>query len=175
MDANYQTTSPGIYAIGDCAGRQLLAHEAMAEAIACVEKIAGHHPKGVNYGAIPGCTYCEPEIASIGKTEAQARADGIDISVGKFPFIANGKAVGAGYTDGFVKVITNKARGEIVGVHAIGHGVTDLIAEMSAGHDHRGHRPRHPGQRPPPPDAVRSDVRGHRGGAGRSGPHLTGV
>jgi len=131
VDANYQTTSPGIYALGDCAGRQLLAHKAMAEAIACVEKIAGHHPKGVNYGAIPGCTYCEPEIASIGKTEAQARAEGIDISVGKFPFIANGKAVGAGYTDGFVKVITNKARGEIVGVHAIGHGVTDLIAEMS--------------------------------------------
>jgi dihydrolipoamide dehydrogenase len=131
VDANYQTTSPGIYALGDCTGRQMLAHKAMAEAIACVEKIAGHQPKGVNYGAIPGCTYCEPEIASIGKTEAQARADGIDISVGKFPFIANGKAVGAGYTDGFVKVITNKARGEIVGVHAIGHGVTDLIAEMS--------------------------------------------
>ena len=103
----------------------------MAEGIACVEKIAGHHPKGVNYDAIPGCTYCEPEIASIGKTEAQARDAGIDISVGKFPFVANGKAVGAGYTDGFVKVITNKARGEIVGVHAIGHGVTDLIAEMS--------------------------------------------
>jgi dihydrolipoamide dehydrogenase len=131
IDGNYQTTSPGIYAIGDCAGRQLLAHKAMAEAIACVEKIAGHHPKGVNYGAIPGCTYCEPEIASIGKTEAQAKADGIEVSVGKFPFVANGKAVGAGYTDGFVKVITNKARGEIVGVHAIGHGVTDLIAEMS--------------------------------------------
>ena len=131
VDANYQTTSPGIYAIGDCAGRQLLAHKAMAEAIACVEKIANHHPKGVNYDAIPGCTYCEPEIASIGKTEAQAKEAGIDISIGKFPFQYSGKAVGAGYTDGYVKVITNKARGEIVGVHAIGHGVTDLIAEMS--------------------------------------------
>ena len=103
----------------------------MVEGINCVEGITGHHPKGVNYDAIPGCTYCEPEIASIGKTEAQARAEGIDISVGKFPFAASGKALGAGHPDGFVKVITNKARGEIVGVHAIGHGVTDLIAEMS--------------------------------------------
>ena len=93
----------------------------------------GRQPRrpGVNYDAIPGCTYCDPEVASIGKTEAQAREAGIDISVGKFPFSPNGKAVGAGYTDGFIKVITNKARGEIVGVHAIGHGVTDLIAEMS--------------------------------------------
>jgi dihydrolipoamide dehydrogenase len=131
VDDNYQTTSPGIYAIGDCAGPPLLAHVAMAEALACVERLAGHHPRGVNYDAIPGCTYCEPEIASIGKTEAQAREAGIDISVGRFPFVANGKAVGAGHLDGFVKVITNKARGEIVGVHAIGHGVTDLIAEMS--------------------------------------------
>jgi dihydrolipoamide dehydrogenase len=131
VNDDYQTTSPGIYALGDCAGAPLLAHVAMAEAIACVEKLAGHHPKGVNYDAIPGCTYCQPEIASIGKTEAQARAAGLDISVGKFPFIASGKAVGAGHTDGYVKVITNKARGEIVGVHAIGYGVTDLIAEMS--------------------------------------------
>jgi dihydrolipoamide dehydrogenase len=131
VDDHYQTSSPGIFAIGDCAGPPLLAHVAMAEGVACVERIAGHHPKQVNYDAIPGCTYCEPEIASIGKTEAQAKEAGIDISVGRFPFIANGKAVGAGHTDGFVKVITNKARGEIVGVHAIGHGVTDLIAEMS--------------------------------------------
>jgi dihydrolipoamide dehydrogenase len=131
VNDDYQTTSPGIYAIGDCAGAPLLAHVATAEAISCVEKIAGHHPKGVDYDAIPGCTYCEPEIASIGKTEAQARAAGIDITVGKFPFIASGKAVGSGHTDGYIKVITNKDRGQIVGVHAIGTGVTDLIAEMS--------------------------------------------
>jgi dihydrolipoamide dehydrogenase len=131
VDDKYQTTSPGIWAIGDCAGAPLLAHVAMAEGIATVEAMAGHHPKGVNYDAIPGCTYCEPEIASIGKTEEQARAAGLDISVGKFPFSASGKAVGAGHTDGFIKVITKRARGEIVGVHAIGHGVTDLIAEMS--------------------------------------------
>ena len=104
----------------------------MAEAIACVEKIAGHHPKGVNYDAIPGCTYCEPEIASHRQDRGPGHGPRASTSrVGKFPFVANGKAVGAGYTDGFIKVITNKARGEIVGVHAIGHGVTDLIAEMS--------------------------------------------
>jgi dihydrolipoamide dehydrogenase len=133
IDDHYRTTSPGIWAIGDVAGAPALAHVAMAEAIACVEEMAGKHPHGVNYDAIPGCTYCDPEVASIGKTEAQAKAAGIDISVGKFPFSANGKAVGSGYTEGFIKVITNKARGEIVGVHAIGHGVTDLIAEISLG------------------------------------------
>jgi dihydrolipoamide dehydrogenase len=131
VDDHNPTTSPGIWAIGDVAGPPALAHVAMAEAIACVEEMAGKHPHGVNYDAIPGCTYCDPEVASIGKTEAQALAAGIDISVGRFPFTANGKAVGAGYTDGFIKVITNKARGEIVGVHAVGHGVTDLIAEIS--------------------------------------------
>lgn len=131
IDDHYRTTSPGIWAIGDVAGPPALAHVATAEAIACVEEMAGKHPHGVNYDAIPGCTYCDPEVASIGKTEAQAREAGIDISVGKFPFTANGKSVGSGYTEGFVKVITNKARGEIVGVHAIGHGVTDLVAEMS--------------------------------------------
>jgi dihydrolipoamide dehydrogenase len=131
VDDHYQTTSAGIYAIGDCAGPPLLAHVATAEAIACVERIAGHHAKVINYDIIPGCTYCEPEVASIGKTEAQARAAGLDVAVGKFPFSASGKAVGAGYTDGFIKVVINKARGEILGVHAIGHGVTDLIAEIS--------------------------------------------
>jgi dihydrolipoamide dehydrogenase len=131
IDDHYRTTSPGIWAIGDVAGAPALAHVAMAEGVACVEEMAGKHPHGVNYDAIPGCTYCDPEVASIGKTEAQAREAGIDIAVGKFPFTANGKAVGSGYTEGFIKVITNKARGEIVGVHAVGHGVTDLIAEIS--------------------------------------------
>ncbi|MES1206447.1 MAG: FAD-dependent oxidoreductase, partial [Pseudomonadota bacterium] len=131
VDDHYQTTSPGIWAVGDCAGPPLLAHVAMQEGARCVEWMAGKTPQLVNYDAIPGCTYCEPEIASIGKTEAQAIEAGLDIKVGRFPFSVNGKALGAGHTDGFVKVITNKARGEIVGVHAIGHGVTDLIAEMS--------------------------------------------
>jgi dihydrolipoamide dehydrogenase len=131
VDDHYLTTSPGIWAIGDCAGPPLLAHVAMAEGVTCVEEMAGRHPHGVNYDAIPGCTYCDPEVASIGKTEAQAIAAGLDITVGRFPFSANGKALGSNHTDGFIKVITNKAHGEIVGVHAIGHGVTDLIAEMS--------------------------------------------
>lgn len=131
VDDHYRTTSPGIWAVGDCAGPPLLAHVAMAEGIACVEEMAGKHPHGVDYNAIPGCTYCDPEVASIGKTEAQAREAGLDINVGRFPFGVNGKALAAGYTDGFIKVITNKVHGEIVGVHALGHGVTDLIAEMS--------------------------------------------
>jgi dihydrolipoamide dehydrogenase len=131
IDDHYLTSSPGIWAVGDCTGPPALAHVAMAEGVRCVEEMAGHHPQPINYDAVPGCTYCEPEVASIGKTEAQARAAGLDIAVGRFPFSANGKSVGSGYTDGFIKVITNKAHGEIVGVHAIGHGVTDLIAEMS--------------------------------------------
>jgi dihydrolipoamide dehydrogenase len=131
VDDQYRTSSPGIWSIGDCAGPPLLAHVAMAEGVRTVEWMAGHHTVPVNYDAIPGCTYCDPEVASIGKTEAQAKEAGIDYSVGKFPFGINGKALGANHPDGFIKVITSKARGEIVGVHGIGYGVTDLIAEMS--------------------------------------------
>jgi dihydrolipoamide dehydrogenase len=131
VDDHYQTTSPGIWAVGDCAGPPLLAHVAMQEGARCVEWMAGKKPEPINYDAIPGCTYCDPEIASIGKTEAQAREAGLDISVGRFPFSVNGKALGAGHTEGFVKVVVSKARGEILGVHAVGHGVTDLVAEMS--------------------------------------------
>jgi dihydrolipoamide dehydrogenase len=131
VDEHHRTTSPGFWAIGDCAGPPALAHVAMAEGLRTVEAMAGKHVEPVNYDAIPGCTYCDPEVASIGKTEAQAREAGLDVSVGKFPFNVNGKALGANHLDGFIKVITNKARGEIVGVHAIGYGVTDLIAEMS--------------------------------------------
>ena len=133
VDDQYRTTSPGIWAIGDCAGAPLLAHVAMAEGVRCVEAMAGKHVEPVNYDAIPGCTYCDPEVASIGKTEAQAREAGLDISVGRFPFVASGKALAANHPEGFIKVITNKARGEVVGVHCIGHGVTDLIAEISLG------------------------------------------
>ncbi len=131
VDDQYKTTSPGIWSVGDCAGPPLLAHVAMAEGVRTVEAMVGKHVVPINYDAIPGCTYCDPEVASIGKTEAQAKEAGIDVSVGKFPFNINGKALGANHLDGFIKVITNKARGEIVGVHGIGYGVTDLIAEMS--------------------------------------------
>src|SRR3954467_13545158 len=104
----------------------------MAEGVRTVEAMAGKHVVPINYDAIPGCTYCDPEVASIGKTEAQARAAGLDIAVGKFPFSANGKALGAGHPEGFIKVITDKGHhNAIVGVHAVGHGVTDIIAEMS--------------------------------------------
>ncbi len=128
----YQTTSPGIYAIGDCAGPPMLAHKASAEGHACAERMAGKSHPGVNYDAIPGCTYCEPEIASVGKTEQQAKDAGLDVSVGRFPMAANGKSLGAGYTEGFIKVLIDKKdHGRIIGVHAIGHGVTDLVAEMS--------------------------------------------
>ena len=131
VDDGYRTTSPGIWAIGDCAGPPALAHVATAEAVRTVEAMAGKHVEPINYDAIPGCTYCDPEVASIGKTEAQAREAGIDIDVGKFPFNVNGKAVGANHLDGFIKVITDKERGRIIGVHCIGYGVTDLIAEIS--------------------------------------------
>lgn len=128
----YQTTSPGIYAVGDCAGPPMLAHKASAEALACVERLAGHKHPGVSYDLIPGCTYCDPEIASVGKTEQQAKDAGLDVSVGKFPFSANGKALGAGRSDGFIKVLIDKKdHGRIIGVHAIGYGVTDLVAEMT--------------------------------------------
>jgi dihydrolipoamide dehydrogenase len=132
VDHEYRTTSPGIWAIGDCAGPPALAHVATAEAVRTVEAMAGKHVVPIDYDAIPGCTYCDPEVASIGKTEAQAREAGLDIAVGKFPFNVNGKAVGAGHLDGFIKVIVNKGdRDRVVGVHCIGYGVTDLIAEIS--------------------------------------------
>jgi dihydrolipoamide dehydrogenase len=131
VDEHYRTTSPGIWSIGDCSGPPLLAHLAMAEGVRCVETMAGKHVEPVNYDAVPGCTYCDPEVASIGKTEAQALEAGLDITVGRFPFSVAGKALASAHPEGFIKVITNKARGEIVGVHCIGHGVTDLIAEMS--------------------------------------------
>jgi dihydrolipoamide dehydrogenase len=130
-DDQARSTSPGIWAIGDCAGPPLLAHVAMAEGVACAERMAGRPAHGINVNAIPACTYCDPEVASVGQTEAQARASGLDIAVGRFPFSANGKSLGAGHTEGFVKVILNKAHNQILGVHALGHGVTDLMAEMS--------------------------------------------
>jgi dihydrolipoamide dehydrogenase len=132
VDDQYRTTSPGIWAIGDCAGPPALAHVATAEAVRTVEAMAGKRVVPVDYDAIPGCTYCDPEVASIGKTEAQARQAGLNISVGKFPFNVNGKSVGAGHLDGFIKVIVDKGdHDRIVGVHAVGYGVTDLIAEIS--------------------------------------------
>jgi dihydrolipoamide dehydrogenase len=125
----YQTNIPGYYAIGDVTPGQALAHVASAEGILCVEKIAGMHVEALDYGNIPGCTYCTPEIASVGLTEKQAKEQGFDIKVGKFPFSASGKAKAAGTSDGFVKVIFDAKYGEWLGCHMIGAGVTDMIAE----------------------------------------------
>ena len=129
----YQTNMPGYYAIGDVTPGPALAHVASAEGILCVEKIAGHHVEALNYGNIPGCTYCSPEVASVGLTEAQAKEQGLDIKVGKFPFSASGKASAGGHTDGFVKVIFDAKYGEWLGCHMIGAGVTDMIAEAVLG------------------------------------------
>jgi dihydrolipoamide dehydrogenase len=129
----YQTNIPGYYAIGDVTPGPALAHVASAEGILCVEKIAGQQVEAIDYGNIPGCTYCTPEIASVGLTEAQAKDKGIDIKVGKFPFSASGKASAGGHKDGFVKVIFDAKYGEWLGCHMIGAGVTDMIAEAVLG------------------------------------------
>ena len=129
----YQTNLPGYYAIGDVTSGQALAHVASAEGILCVEKIAGHQVEPLDYGNIPGCTYCFPEIASVGMTEAQAKEKGYDIKVGKFPFSASGKAQAGGNPEGFVKVIFDAKYGEWLGCHMIGVGVTEMIAEAVLG------------------------------------------
>lgn len=135
VDKFYQTSVPGFYAIGDCVPGQALAHVASKEAVICVENIAytekkfNHQPEPLDYGNVPGCTYCSPEIASVGLTEAKAREAGHEIKVGKFPLSASGKASAAGHTEGFVKVIFDAKYGEWLGTHMIGYNVTELIAE----------------------------------------------
>ncbi|MES2795121.1 MAG: dihydrolipoyl dehydrogenase [Bacteroidota bacterium] len=130
VDGYSQTNIPGYYAIGDCSPGQALAHVASAEGIICVEKIAGLHVTPLDYNNIPGCTYCSPEIASVGYTEKKAIEAGYEIKVGKFPFSASGKAKAAGHSDGFVKVIFDAKYGEWLGAHMIGANVTELIAEV---------------------------------------------
>jgi dihydrolipoamide dehydrogenase len=125
----YQTNIPGYCAIGDVTPGQALAHVASAEGITCVEKIAGHHPEPIDYTNIPGCTYCSPEVASVGMTEKQCKEKGLDIKIGKFPFSASGKASAAGAKDGFVKLIFDAKYGELLGAHMIGANVTEMIAE----------------------------------------------
>ena len=125
----YQTNIPGYFAIGDVLPTQALAHVASAEGIICVEKIAGHKPEPLDYNNIPGCTYCSPEISSVGFTEKAAKEAGYDIKVGKFPFSASGKASASGHKDGFVKVIFDAKYGEWLGCHMIGYNVTEMIAE----------------------------------------------
>ena len=133
VDKWYNTNIPGYYAIGDIVAGPALAHVASAEGILCVEKIAGHDVSPIDYGNIPGCTYCSPEISSVGLTEKQALEKGYKIKVGKFPFSASGKASASGSKEGFVKVIFDEKYGEWLGCHMIGAGVTDMIAEAVLG------------------------------------------
>ena len=129
VDGYYATNMPGYYAIGDATPGQALAHVASAEGIICAEAIAGKKPHALDYGNIPGCTYCSPEVASVGMTEKQCKEKGLEIKVGKFPFSASGKASAAGAKDGFVKLIFDAKYGELLGAHMIGMNVTELIAE----------------------------------------------
>jgi dihydrolipoamide dehydrogenase len=136
IDKFLQTNVPGFYSIGDCTPNQALAHKASregivaAEHIAYVEKKSSHMPEPLDYGNIPGCTYCVPEISSVGMTEKAAKDAGMEIKVGKFPFMASGKATAAGATEGFVKVIYDAKYGELLGAHMIGFNVTEMIAEV---------------------------------------------
>ncbi|HKI79190.1 MAG TPA: dihydrolipoyl dehydrogenase [Ignavibacteriaceae bacterium] len=129
--STYETNVKGIYGIGDVIGPPWLAHVASAEGIHCVEKIKGLNPPDINYETIPGCTYCQPQVASVGLTEAKAKEAGYEIKIGKFPFMASGKAFAVGEREGFVKFITDAKYGEILGVHIIGSEATELIAEAT--------------------------------------------
>jgi dihydrolipoamide dehydrogenase len=128
-----ETSVKGVFAVGDMAGRQMLAHKAMAEGVVAAEAIAGRSPHPVDYGNVPSCTYCRPQVASIGLSEAAAKTDGREVSVGRFPFTANGKAVALGETEGFLKVVADKRTGEILGVHIVGPEATELIHEFAVG------------------------------------------
>ncbi len=128
-----ETSVKGLYAIGDMAGHQMLAHKAMAEGVVAAEAIAGQTPRPVDYGNVPSCTYCRPQVASIGVSEATARGGGREVAVGKFPFTASGKAVAMGDTEGFVKVVADKSTGEILGVHIVGPEATEMIHEFAVG------------------------------------------
>jgi dihydrolipoamide dehydrogenase len=130
VDDFYKTNVDGIYAIGDIVHGPALAHVASAEGIICVEKIAGHHPEPLNYNNVPGCTYCQPEVASVGYTEKAAKEAGYEVKVGKFPFSASGKAKAAGASDGFVKLVFDAKYGELLGAHMLGANVTEMIAEI---------------------------------------------
>ncbi len=130
VDKYLKTNVEGVYAIGDVAGPPWLAHKASAEALVCVENIAGHHDEGMRYDNIPGCTYCQPQVASVGLTEAKAIEKGYEVKIGKFPFTANGKANGIGEAKGFAKLVLDAKHGEILGAHLIGPEVTEMIGEV---------------------------------------------
>jgi len=131
VDKYMRTNVPNIYAIGDVAGAPWLAHKASAEGIVAAEYIAGHHTDGIDYANIPGCTYCQPQVASIGLTEKKAKEAGYEVKVGKFPFLGNSKATILGSHEGFIKVVADEKYGEVLGVHIIASSASDLIAEAA--------------------------------------------
>ncbi|MCB9672738.1 MAG: dihydrolipoyl dehydrogenase [Alphaproteobacteria bacterium] len=131
IDAYGRTNVPGVYAVGDVTTRGGLAHTATAQGHVLAELLAGHHPVAVRYDAIPSCTYCQPQVASVGLTEEAARKAGHDVKIGRFPFIANAKSYGAGTPEGFVKVVIDAKHGEILGAHIIGADATEMIAEYT--------------------------------------------
>ncbi|MCH7563070.1 MAG: dihydrolipoyl dehydrogenase [Gemmatimonadetes bacterium] len=133
VDDQLRTNVAGVYALGDVAGHQLLAHKAMHEGVVCVEHITGQGHHSVNYENVPNCTYCHPEVASVGLTEEQAKAAGHDIEVGKFPWVGNGRALAGGHSEGFVKVIRDTKYSEILGAHIVGPSATELIGEFVVG------------------------------------------
>jgi len=128
-----ETSVKGIFAVGDMTGHQMLAHKAMAEGVVAAEAIAGRSPRPVDYDNVPSCTYCRPQVASIGLSEAKAKMNGREVAVGRFPFTANGKAVALGETEGFLKVVADKRTGEILGVHIVGPEATEIIHEFAVG------------------------------------------
>jgi len=130
VDTDYKTNVPGVYAIGDVIGPPWLAHVASAEGIHCVEAIAGKNPEPIDYTSIPGCTYCQPQVASVGLTEEKARAEGHELRIGRFPFRPLGKAVAIGETEGMVKLIFDAKYGELLGAHIMGSEATEMIAEL---------------------------------------------
>jgi dihydrolipoamide dehydrogenase len=132
VSGSQQTSVPNIYAIGDVAGPPLLAHKAMAEGVIAAEHLAGHAPKPLERGNIPNCTYCSPQVASIGLTEPRAREIGREVKVGKFPFRASGRALAMAETEGLVKLVADAQFGEILGVHIVGPEATEMIAEVAA-------------------------------------------
>ncbi|GMR13592.1 MAG: dihydrolipoyl dehydrogenase [Gemmatimonadota bacterium] len=133
VDDQLRTNAAGVYALGDVAGHQLLAHKAMHEGVVCAEHIAGQGRHTVDYSNVPNCTYCHPEVASVGLTEEQATAAGHDIEVGKFPWVGNGRALAGGHAEGFVKVIRDTKYSEILGAHIVGPNATELIGEFVVG------------------------------------------
>jgi dihydrolipoamide dehydrogenase len=130
VDKHQQTSAPGIFAIGDCAGKQLLAHKASAEAEVAIGTVLGQKVHGVDYGQVPGCTYCQPQVASVGLTEKACRDQKLAVKIGRFPFSASGKARAIGHTEGMVKLIIGEKYGELLGAHIIGAEATEMLAEL---------------------------------------------